>query len=114
MKRMLSLVAGLSAVWLALTLGSPVGARTPPPRGGSAANEGQGSVSGRQVFMRKCARCHGADARGKKGPALVDRSLNQDEIEEMVGAGQPPKMPAFGKQLSAAEIKAVAAYVSKL
>jgi cytochrome c oxidase cbb3-type subunit III len=113
MKRMLSLIAGLASVWLALTFGGPVGART-PPRGCFEANEGRSSVSGRQVFMRNCARCHGADARGKKGPALAGRTLNQDEIQEMVGAGQPPKMPAFGKHLSAAEIKAVAAYVSKL
>jgi mono/diheme cytochrome c family protein len=126
MKRMLSMIAGLMSAMTILAFAGPVGARAPAPgarpRVSSPETSGRTpraairveSASGRQVYMRNCARCHGGDANGKKGPALVGRSLNQDEIEEMVSAGQPSRMPAFGKQLSADEISAVAAYVRSL
>lgn len=132
MKRTISIIAGFSSVITVLALVGPVAARAPAPitrsrlsyaPAGSPAPRapragthevGGVSASGRQVYMRNCARCHGGDAIGKKGPALVGRSLNQDEIEEMVSAGQPPRMPAFGKRLSPDEISAVAAYVRSL
>jgi mono/diheme cytochrome c family protein len=117
MKRMISMVAGLSSVMTALAFAGPAGARPPGARLRASCLEASGPQSadaGRQLFMRHCARCHGADAKGGKGPALAGRSLNQDEIEEMVSAGQPSKMPSFKKQLSGAEIKTVAAYVRSL
>jgi mono/diheme cytochrome c family protein len=113
MKRIVLWVVGLSLM-AAPALLEPAGARTPARQTASGLSGSSGSSSGRQVFTRNCARCHGADANGNKGPALTGRSLNQDEIEEMVGAGQPPRMPAFEKRLSSAEITAVAAYVRSL
>ena len=112
MKRMSSMIAGLLSVATALAFVSPAGART---RHGRAEQSGRkSSGSGQQLFMRNCARCHGASGQGKNGPQLAGKSLGQDAIEETVSEGRPPKMPAFGKQLSSAEVKAVAAYVRSL
>jgi len=113
MKRIVTWVVGLSLMAAPAFL-EPAGARTPARQSASGLSSSSGSPSGRQVYMQNCARCHGADANGNKGPALTGRSLNQDEIEEMVSAGQPPRMPAFAKRLSSAEIKTVAAYVRSL
>jgi mono/diheme cytochrome c family protein len=124
MKRKMASIAALPAVITMLAFSGLIGARAPAARSRTSSPElgdrgargagMTGSVSGRQLFLRSCAGCHGSDARGKKGPALAGRSLNQEEIEEMVGAGQPPRMPAFGSRLSLEEIKAIAAYVRSL
>jgi mono/diheme cytochrome c family protein len=114
MKQIVSWTAGPLGVVVALAFMGPVGART-PARGVRSGRSGQkDSASGRQVYMRTCARCHGADAKGKNGPRLVGKSLSLGEIEQTVTEGRPPKMPSFGKQLSSTEVKAVAAYVRSL
>jgi mono/diheme cytochrome c family protein len=114
MKRIVSWIVGPLGVVVVLGFMGPVGART-AARGVHSGHSGpKGSASGRQVYMQKCARCHGADAKGKSGPRLVGKSLSLEEIEQTVTKGRPPKMPAFGKQLSSAEVKAVAAYVRSL
>src|SRR5262245_1823704 len=60
----------------------------------------QGDVaSGRQVYMRNCAVCHGDDGKGKSGPRLVGNSLSLDKIEKKVTDGGS-QMPSFKKQLS--------------
>src|SRR5262249_13183273 len=101
----------------ALAIVGLVGARTPGIRwrvGGPEPGGPQSSDAGRQVFMRNCARCHGANAKGGKGPALAGRSLKEEGNGEMVSTGRPSKMPSFKNRLSDAEIKAVAAYVRSL
>ena len=108
MTRMLSMIVGLSYV-VALAFVGPAGARTRHGRAGQSSHQG----SGRQVFMRNCARCHGASGQGKNGPQLAGKSLGQDAIEEKVTDGGG-KMPSFKKQLSSDQIKAVAAYVQSL
>jgi mono/diheme cytochrome c family protein len=110
MKRMISTSIGLSYV-VALAFVGPVGARTPARHGRSGQSSHQGS--GRQVYMRNCARCHGATGQGKIGPKLAGKSLGQDAIAQKVTNGGG-KMPSFKKQLSPDQIKAVAAYVQSL
>jgi mono/diheme cytochrome c family protein len=114
MKRIVSWVVAPLSLVVAMAFMGPVGARTPARRGHSRQSGHQGSTSGRQLYMRACARCHGADARGKNGPRLVGKSLSLDEIEKTVTDGRPPKMPSFGRQLSSTEVKAVSAYVRSL
>jgi cbb3-type cytochrome c oxidase subunit III len=113
-KRIVSLIVASLCVVAALAFTGPAGARTPARRVRSQHSGPKASAAGRQVFLRNCARCHGADAKGKNGPRLVGKSLSLDEIERTVTDGRPPKMPSFGKQLSPAEVKAVSAYVRSL
>jgi cytochrome c oxidase cbb3-type subunit 3 len=114
MKRVVSMIVGASAVMTTLVFVGPLGAPGWARQDSSEASSKKSAASGRQLFSRNCARCHGARGQGKNGPKLAGKSLGQDQIEETVTNGRSPKMPAFGKQLSSAEIKAVAAYVSKL
>jgi mono/diheme cytochrome c family protein len=48
---------------------------------------------------------------GQIGPMLAGRYLAEPHILTRVINGKPPMMPAFDKQLSPADIKAVTAYV---
>jgi cytochrome c oxidase cbb3-type subunit 3 len=114
MKRTIAVIS--APLCLAVALGSiaPVGARRPAGRVRSEHGGQKNSALGRQVYMRNCAQCHGADAKGKNGPRLVGTSLSLDEIEQTVTDGRQPKMPSFSKQLSATEVKAVSAYVRSL
>ena len=114
MKRIVSWIVGLLGVVIALALISPAGARTPARHGRSEQSGPKGSASGRQVYLRICARCHGADGKGKSGPQLAGKSLSLGKIEQTVTKGRPPKMPSFGKQLSPTEVKAVSAYVRSM
>jgi mono/diheme cytochrome c family protein len=71
--------------------------------------------TGRQVFARNCAGCHGSKAEGKIGPKLVGTPHSRTEIQHFVTHGIPmTKMPAFEKKLFAGQIAAVAAYVKSL
>jgi mono/diheme cytochrome c family protein len=114
MKRIVSWIVGPLGVVVVLGFMGPVGART-AARGVHSGHSGpKGSASGRGVYMQNCARCHGANARGKSGPRLVRTSMTLGEIEQTVTEGRPPKMPGFDKQLSSEQVKAVAAYVRSL
>ena len=75
--------------------------------------------AGRELFMNNCARCHGDDAKGDKGPDLTARKRQS----KWAGSEQPLInkinkgglfMPKFGKKLSPDEIKQIADYVRSL
>ena len=77
------------------------------------------TLSGKVLFKNNCARCHGDDATGGKGPNLTTEKKQakwKDSDEKLVskitkgGFG----MPKFGKKLKPEEIKAIAAYVRSL
>lgn len=75
---------------------------------------------GEELFQANCAMCHGGDATGMGGmhPALtgvIDR-LGVDGVEVTIRNGRDttPPMPAFGDDLSAAEIADVVAYLDTL
>jgi alcohol dehydrogenase (cytochrome c) len=73
--------------------------------------------AGRQLYSSVCQACHGANARGDRGPALTGalRHGNTDnEIFRNIRGGiQGTQMPAFG-QFSADQIWQVMAYVRGL
>ena len=66
------------------------------------------------LYQRHCADCHGADRLGGQGPALLPDNLGRlrpAQAEQVIAAGRPAtQMPAFAGQLTADEIKALAAY----
>lgn len=74
----------------------------------------QASADGKAIFTQNCASCHTLKAAGASG--AVGPNLDTLKPSAATVAGQVTKggggMPAFAGQLSPAEIKAVAAYVS--
>ena len=70
--------------------------------------------AGEAVFASKCAGCHtlsAAGASGSVGPDLDELRPDAATVVTTVTEGKG-SMPAFGGDLAAAEIDAVAAYVS--
>ncbi len=64
-------------------------------------------------FQGSCARCHGADRSGGRGPALLpDRLTETDEhYFEIIKNGESGGMPAWGSQLTDEEITALIAFL---
>jgi mono/diheme cytochrome c family protein len=100
---------------------------------GSACTDAAGPeqpMSGKQVYDRQCARCHGFD--GRPTPAaptardLTNRSyidsLGDQGIRSAIMQGRPAMvppgpdktMPAFGNQFSEPELKLLVGYVRSL
>lgn len=81
---------------------------------GAGGGESAGT-SGRLVFRRQCAGCHGAEAQGRgAAPPLANVGLGPGEVEAAVRSGIPPLMPALGDRLRPDQIRAVADYVGSL
>ena len=75
------------------------------------------------LYKQKCAACHGADGKGETatGKAMKVRSFADPEVakmsdDELAGAIEKgkAKMPAYGKSMTADEIKAMVAYIRSL
>ena len=68
-------------------------------------------LTGRQLYAKNCARCHGGNGQlGRNGAHNLTRSnLNAFGRTYLVTKGLG-KMPSFSKQLTAAQIQAVVAY----
>lgn len=77
------------------------------------------TISGKDLYKNNCARCHGDDGTGGKGPNLTTEKKQakwKDSDEKLVGKITKGTfgMPAFGKKLKPEEIKSIAAYVRSL
>ncbi len=77
------------------------------------------NLSGEELFKANCARCHGNNGEGGKGPNLTTEKKKakwKDSDAKLVNKITKGGfiMPSFGKKLSAAEIKSIAAYVRTL
>ncbi len=84
------------------------------------------AADGASVFRTNCVSCHGKDGKGTPGlaPALKGDAFVTGKIDDVIAtvkdgrAGDqkhfkdlPVAMPAWGKQLSDADIKAVVDYI---
>jgi mono/diheme cytochrome c family protein len=107
-----------SSTAVATTIGMPLattGAFPPSVLAGSA----PAIVSGSAIFQANCAACHRADGGGMIGPNFTDAYfIHGNSVGDMVNIinnGVPGKaMAAWKEQLTAAEIQAVAQYISSL
>ena len=75
--------------------------------------------SGAALFQTNCARCHGPEGKGGKGPNLASekrqakwRDSGAKLVKKISGGGFI--MPAFGKKLKPGDISAIAAHVRTL
>ena len=115
--KVVSQTSPLSVV-IALALFFAVSTTTPNrAQGQSAPTDGAG------LFKAKCAMCHGPDGAGKTpmGQKLNVRDLHSAEVQKQSDAELSQtiaqgknKMPAFGKTLSADQIKLLVSYIREL
>ncbi|MGQ0543607.1 MAG: c-type cytochrome [Blastocatellia bacterium] len=76
-------------------------------------------LSGEELFKANCARCHGNNGEGGKGPNLTTEKKKakwKDSDEKIVKKITKGGfiMPSFKKKLSETEIRTIAAYVRNL
>jgi mono/diheme cytochrome c family protein len=73
----------------------------------------------KDIYLDKCAVCHGADGAAKtaKGKKLKMKDVHEtvtkvkaEEMIKIVQDGKPPDMDAYGKQYNAAQVKALVDY----
>lgn len=81
------------------TPSTPADATTPP---------------GRLLFLKNCAHCHGADARGDEGPDLHNLDWTDEQIIARIRNGKKNQMTAFAGKLSADQISRLKDYVRTL
>lgn len=73
-----------------------------------------GVLDGRRLFLKNCAHCHGATARGDEGPDLHNLDLTDAWIANRIRKGKAGQMTAFAGKLQPAEIDALVAYIHSL
>jgi mono/diheme cytochrome c family protein len=81
----------------------------------SPVSAGQDEVrAGRKLFLKNCAHCHGADARGDEGPDLHDLNKTDEHVAAIIKDGIKGEMPGFGAKFSDADIQALITYIRSL
>jgi len=70
------------------------------------------------VFVKDCAKCHGATAEGRhfRGPSLVSekvRAASEDELRQIITSGKG-HMPKFAAKLTPDEISALVQQIKAL
>ena len=77
----------------------------------------------KDIYLDKCAVCHGADGAAKtaKGRKLKMKAVQEtaskmkaDEMMKIVETGKPPDMDAFGKEFGKDQIKGLVDYYRSL
>jgi cytochrome c6 len=75
------------------------------------------------LYKTKCAACHGADGGGQTpvGKSMKVKDLRSDEVQKQTDvdltktiSGGKGKMPAYGKQLSTAQVEGLIAFIRTL
>ena len=97
-----------------------VAAAVPAPAAAAApaADPAALTAAGKELFASNCASCHGAEGKGGIGPDLSSANYkfgnNHDAVLSSIRDGRPGGMPAYGNQLSSAQIEALAAFCLSL
>ena len=71
-------------------------------------------AAGRKSFLKNCAHCHGADARGDDGPDLHHLDSADAQIAARIRNGKKGQMTAFAEKFTAENISEVIAYLRVL
>lgn len=71
-------------------------------------------AAGKALYAAHCVGCHGAEGKGGIGPdlsaAVYKYGRSPEEVLVSIRDGRPGGMPAFGNQLSAAQLDELTAY----
>ncbi len=70
--------------------------------------------AGRQLFLKNCAHCHGAEAHGEEGPDLHNLDWTDQQIATRIRNGKKGQMTAFSGKLSPQQISDLTAYLHTL
>ena len=75
--------------------------------------------TGREVWTKHCASCHGSSGQGGRGQKLNDGEIFKiypevDGLLNVISVGKGQGMPAFGSKLSNEEIAAVSRYIREI
>jgi mono/diheme cytochrome c family protein len=70
--------------------------------------------TGRSLFLKNCAHCHGDDARGDEGPDLHGLKKSDDWIARRIRNGVKGEMPAFGEKFSQSDVEGLIGYLRSL
>jgi mono/diheme cytochrome c family protein len=74
------------------------------------------TLDGATIWLARCAFCHGRTGEGDRGPSLVTgrlATLSAEELRATIARGKPlGGMPAFKRELTPAQITAVAGYIA--
>jgi mono/diheme cytochrome c family protein len=71
-------------------------------------------AAGRALFLKNCAHCHGADARGDEGPDLHKLDVSDEWIANRIRKGKAGEMTAFAGKLQPSEINLLVLYLHTL
>ena len=71
-------------------------------------------IEGRRIFVKHCVECHGFDARGEEGSDLHDLRAGDRVIRQIITGGIKGEMPAYGKALNEADVRALIGYLRTL
>lgn len=99
---MLMLGAGYSGGEMLLAAESdPPGPLAPATRSALPAEATDQTVlaAGQKLFLKNCAHCHGADARGDEGPDLHHLDGTDERLIQRIRNGKRGQMPAFRGKL---------------
>ena len=72
------------------------------------------AVTGRKLFLKNCAHCHGANAHGDEGPDLHNLDFSDEWIGNRIRDGKKGQMTAFAGKLQPADIDALITYLHTL
>jgi mono/diheme cytochrome c family protein len=110
-----AVVVALSIVPLILPFGVQAqksqGKGKPGPAGGSSKAIVK---TGRTLFVKNCSPCHGSTGQGGEGPNLQKMKLTDSTIGATIKNGIKEEMPAFGKKLKGADVKALTVFVHSI
>lgn len=98
----------LATVWLAACSGGPPEVAVDDPE----------LVSGRNIYARNCASCHGSSGGGGVGPKLSEGAVvvaypNIEDQIDLISNGRG-RMPGYMGRLSGEEMQAVARYTREI
>lgn len=71
-------------------------------------------IEGRRIFVKHCVECHGLDARAEKTTDLHDLRAGDRLIRQIITSGIKGEMPAYGKAVNDADVRALVGYLRTL
>lgn len=71
-------------------------------------------ATGKTLFVKSCALCHGISGQGGEGPNLQKLEISDLAIKTTIKDGVKGEMPAFGSKFKDADVRALTAFIRSL